>query len=63
MQKDPVDGGCWFCHTDDGDMSFTAEFDAYFHMQCLKNELQAVDFENPEAKIIAAEFGVNNEQG
>lgn len=55
----PAYGGCWFCNKDHGgintDMDFTVEFDAYFHMKCLKEELEAHP-ENPEARIIGREY-------
>ena len=57
MNKSPNEGGCWFCHTDDGEMHFSTEFDTYFHMDCLEKELTKRPH-NPEAEIIADEFGV-----
>ncbi len=61
-KKHPCDGGCWFCHTDDGDMMFSCEFDTYVHEQCLRNEAAVVnesEFDehfNAEARIMAAEL-------
>lgn len=57
MEKTPNEGGCWFCYTDDGEMYFTTEWDAWFHMDCLQKELNS-DHYNPEAEIIASEFDI-----
>lgn len=56
MYKQPNDGGCWFCHTDDGEMWFSWEFDCWVHESCLKKELDTVW--NPEAEIMAKEFSI-----
>jgi len=56
--KSPIDGGCWFCYTDDGEMFFSCEFDTWFHMDCLHVSLEKG---NPEAEIIADEFNIKYE--
>ena len=56
--KFPTQGGCWFCYMDDGEMHFSTEFDTWFHMDCLNKELGAG---NPEAEIIATEYGIEFE--
>ena len=53
--KFPNQGGCWFCYMDDDEMYFSIEFDTYFHMGCLKKELETG---NPEAEIIATEHKI-----
>jgi len=53
MKRDPNDGGCWFCGKDDGEMIFSMEFDAWFHLDCLH---KAVAENDPEAEIIAMEY-------
>lgn len=30
----PSEGGCWFCHEDEGGMKFSQEFDAFYHREC-----------------------------
>jgi hypothetical protein len=40
---------------DDGEMHFSIEFDTWFHMDCLKKELEVG---NPEAEIIATEYNI-----
>lgn len=30
----PNRGGCWFCHDDSGSMSFSLEFDTFYHDRC-----------------------------
>lgn len=35
---DPVDGGCWYCYDDSGEMLFSFEFDTYLHEACLLKE-------------------------
>lgn len=54
--KFPNEGGCWFCHTDDGEMLFSWEFDCYLHESCLRKELESKY--NPEAEIMANEFDI-----
>lgn len=39
---------CWFCGGSKFPMSFSDEFDCYYHDECLQKEL-------PEARIMAAE--------
>ena len=56
--KTPNDGGCWFCYTDDGELSFSMEFDTWFHMDCLS---KALEKGNPEAEVIADEYGITYE--
>jgi hypothetical protein len=51
VKKDPVDGGCWFCHTDDLPMVFDYEFDTLVHEQCIRATL-AEDPEHPEARCM-----------
>jgi hypothetical protein len=53
----PNDGGCWFCSTDDNEMYFSTEFDTYFHMNCLKQQLKK-DKDDIEAHVIAREFNL-----
>lgn len=55
--KSPNEGGCWFCHKDGFGMDFSLEFDCFFHMDCLKKELEK--HYNPEAEIMAYEFGIS----
>jgi hypothetical protein len=31
MKKHPNEGGCWFCHDDEGEMIFSWEFDCWLH--------------------------------
>lgn len=48
----PVDGGCWFCYTDDeGPWFFDVEWDTYVHERCLRAVLKE-DPENPEANFM-----------
>lgn len=54
--KAPQDGGCWYCHTDDGDMLFSTEFDTYVHMKCLEATVAENDPNDREAAIMAAEL-------
>lgn len=68
--KQPNNGGCWFCKTDDrngphsdsinvdGGMNFSVEFDTNFHMTCLFHAIKT-DPQNPEVAIIAGEFNIN----
>ena len=35
----PNDGGCWFCHTNEGEMYFDFEFDTYVHLECVVKAL------------------------
>jgi len=44
----PTEGGCWFCHKDDGEMSFDMEFDTYYHSECLEKtgEETILDYES-----------------
>lgn len=55
MNTSPIEGGCWFCHDDEGELYFTCEWDSWFHMDCMKKELAA---HNPEAEIIANEYNI-----
>lgn len=48
MKKDPTQGFCWFCSTDDGDMLFDTEFDTNVHESCLREKLKA-EPDHPEA--------------
>lgn len=54
----PIDGGCWFCYTQSEKMSFSIEFDTYFHLECLKAALEKSTPEqcDEEAEIIGREF-------
>lgn len=54
MRKSPVDNGCWFCHSDEGNMFFSWEFDTYFHLKCLEQCIRCPD--DQEAQIIGREF-------
>lgn len=64
MKVSPCDGGCWFCYTDDGEMYFTIEWDAFFHMDCLMKNVGLFHYNDehigydPEAMIIAREFDI-----
>jgi len=54
MILDPVDGGCWFCRTDDwGEWWFSAEFDCYAHEKCIRQSAKEGDI---EATIMMKEF-------
>lgn len=57
--KLPQDGGCWFCHKDEGDMLFSTEFDTYLHKDCLIKELEKEPPINQETRIMSIEFGLN----
>lgn len=56
MKKHPNEGGCWFCHDDEGEMIFSWEFDCWLHEECLRKELAGPY--NPEAEIMAREFSI-----
>lgn len=51
----PSEGGCWYCYTEDDDLSFSWEFDCYVHKECLRAILRE-DPNDPEARIMAAEL-------
>lgn len=58
----PDQGGCWFCYEDSGPMYFSTEFDTNFHFACLANRMiNRSEHEDPEARIIAREFNVTEE--
>lgn len=39
----PNAGGCWYCQTlSEGHWLFSAEFDCYLHLHCLKKELKSI---------------------
>lgn len=56
----PNEGGCWYCHKDDGEMVFSCEFDTYLHMECLLKEYQLCKSEdlviNRELQIMMKEL-------
>ena len=61
----PVDGGCWYCHTDDASeskpLTFCWEFDTFIHVDCIKQRGQQNEERgeyDPEWEIIAREFGI-----
>jgi hypothetical protein len=55
MKVHPCDGGCWYCHTIEGDdIMFCCEFDTYVHKHCIENA--AKDLDDEEAQIIAREL-------
>jgi hypothetical protein len=45
----PMEGGCWFCWTDVGNMVFDMEWDTYVHIECIRKVLRK-DPEHPEAR-------------
>lgn len=52
MIVSPVDGGCWFCYTEDeGEWLFDREFDTYVHKACLVQALKE-EPDNPEANFM-----------
>lgn len=51
MKKSVQEGGCWYCGEDDEDLDFTVEFDAYVHLKCVQNAVNA-DPNDREAQII-----------
>ena len=51
----PSDGGCWYCHTDDGDMLFSSEFDCFLHAECLVERIKS-DKKDLETEIFTREF-------
>jgi hypothetical protein len=52
----PNDGGCWYCHTVEGnDMMFSCEFDTYIHKHCIEKAVKG-DPDDREAAIIAREL-------
>lgn len=56
----PRDGGCWYCHKDNGDLVFCFEFDTYIHLECIDKRGEEIKRNNeydPEWEIIAQEFG------
>jgi hypothetical protein len=55
--KGPNDGGCWYCWTKEGLLTFSFEFDTYLHLQCVKNWLWAFP-DDEEGKIFAQEFSI-----
>ena len=54
-QVSPNDGGCWYCHTTDGEMLFSTEFDAYVHKECIERAVEH-DEEDREAQIMKREL-------
>lgn len=54
MNKHPNQGGCWYCHDDEGEMLFSVEFDCYIHEKCLRNALK--DEKDREAQIMGREL-------
>lgn len=58
---DPVDGGCWYCHRDDGgDMYLCCEFDCDIHLHCIQDHVAGLisrgNYVDLEAEIIVREF-------
>ena len=53
--KPPTEGGCWYCHNDDGEMVFSMEFDTYLHLECIQTAAKAFA-DDPEVKIFKDEF-------
>lgn len=45
LQK-PHSGGCWICHHGNGkkddDMKFDMEFDTYYHVECLPDDINSI---------------------
>lgn len=63
---DPTMGGCWFCQTDDGEMFFSTEWDAFFHGPCLVNIIdgtQGEDWRDVEAESMAREYDLIDSEG
>lgn len=58
----PQNGGCWYCNLKDDKLSFTCEFDAYVHPECVRQALEA-DPEDREAQIIARELEIEVGRG
>ena len=60
MHCTPNNGGCWYCHTDDGLLTFCSEFDTFLHTECIEKrakEAEERDEYDPELEIIRREFG------
>ena len=51
-----VAGGCWYCHQVDDELTFSAEFDTFVHVGCIK-ETHFADPEDREAAIMWRELG------
>ena len=47
----PMNGGCWFCWNNDGDLVLDKEFDTYIHLDCLK-EVFKENPHHPEAQFM-----------
>jgi hypothetical protein len=55
----PKDGGCWYCHKNDGILYSCWEFDTYIHLECIlerKKEIEKNNEYDPEWEIIAKEM-------
>jgi hypothetical protein len=39
----PTEGGCWFCHRNDGELVFEDEFDTFVHINCIRVALKDSD--------------------
>lgn len=52
----PTKGGCWYCHTDEGEMYFSGEFDTYIHLECIREVALINDPNDLENRILVREF-------
>jgi len=53
----PHNGGCWYCHKLDDELTFCCEFDTYVHPACAAEAAKNPD--DREAQIINAEVNQN----